>query len=135
MDHILSIVLFTPLVGLLVLLFLPSSNARAIKLWANAVAFLNGFDRSGGLSRGVLVGDGPARGFGGKGELALLVHGIDLDDDAIDFVRQIFAFGFPGIAESEDLVDGLADLAVRLDLEAERAQFLERADRKSRRLN
>ena len=40
MDHILSIVLFTPLVGLLVLLFLPSSNARAIKLWANAVAFV-----------------------------------------------------------------------------------------------
>ena len=40
MDHILSIVLFTPLVGLLVLLFLPSSNARAIKLWANAVALL-----------------------------------------------------------------------------------------------
>src|ERR1041385_8232081 len=39
MDHILSIVLFTPLVGLLVLLFLPSSNARAIKLWANIAAF------------------------------------------------------------------------------------------------
>jgi hypothetical protein len=29
MDHILSIVLFTPLAGLLVLLFIPSSNARA----------------------------------------------------------------------------------------------------------
>src|SRR5215469_9629435 len=40
MDHILSIVLFTPLAGLLVLLFIPSSNARAIKLWANAVALL-----------------------------------------------------------------------------------------------
>ncbi|HUA60381.1 MAG TPA: NADH-quinone oxidoreductase subunit M [Verrucomicrobiae bacterium] len=40
MDHILSIVLFTPLVGLLVLLFIPSSNERAIKLWANAAAFL-----------------------------------------------------------------------------------------------
>jgi NADH-quinone oxidoreductase subunit M len=39
MDHILSIVLFTPLAGFLVLLFLPSSNARAIKLWANLVAF------------------------------------------------------------------------------------------------
>jgi NADH-quinone oxidoreductase subunit M len=39
MDHILSIVLFTPLVGLLVLLFIPSSNARAIKIWANIVAF------------------------------------------------------------------------------------------------
>src|SRR5689334_19048518 len=40
MDHILSIVLFTPLAGLLVLLLIPSSNARAIKLWANAAAFL-----------------------------------------------------------------------------------------------
>ncbi len=40
MDHILSIVLFTPLVGLLVMLFIPSSNARAIKLWANAVALV-----------------------------------------------------------------------------------------------
>src|SRR5689334_7800487 len=40
MDHILSIVLFTPLAGLLVLLFIPSSNARAIKLWANAIALI-----------------------------------------------------------------------------------------------
>jgi NADH-quinone oxidoreductase subunit M len=39
MDHILSIVLFTPLAGLLVLLFIPSSNARAIKIWANVAAF------------------------------------------------------------------------------------------------
>jgi len=42
MDHILSIVLFTPLAGLAVLLFIPSSNARAVKLWANFVA-LAGF--------------------------------------------------------------------------------------------
>src|SRR5947209_8291812 len=40
MDHILSIVLFTPLVGLLVLLFIPSSNVRAVKLWANVAALL-----------------------------------------------------------------------------------------------
>ena len=40
MDHILSIVLFTPLAGLLVLLAIPSSNTRAIKLWANIAAFL-----------------------------------------------------------------------------------------------
>jgi NADH-quinone oxidoreductase subunit M len=39
MDHILSIVLFTPLVGLLALLFIPSSNPRAIKLWANIASF------------------------------------------------------------------------------------------------
>src|SRR5947209_9157107 len=39
MEHILSIVLFTPIVGLLVLLFIPSSNTRAVKLCANAAAF------------------------------------------------------------------------------------------------
>src|SRR5579864_6027630 len=42
MDHILSIVLFTPLAGLLVLLFIPSSNERAIRLWANGIS-LAGF--------------------------------------------------------------------------------------------
>ncbi len=42
MDHILSLVLFLPIAGLLGLLFLPSGNRRAIKLWANAVT-LAGF--------------------------------------------------------------------------------------------
>ncbi len=40
MDHILSIVLFTPLAGLIVLLFIPASNPRAVKLWANAASFI-----------------------------------------------------------------------------------------------
>src|SRR5438309_500074 len=40
MDHILSVVLFTPLVGLIVLLFIPASNPRAVKLWANAASFI-----------------------------------------------------------------------------------------------
>ena len=40
MDHILSIVLFTPLAGFLVLLFIPSSKPLAIKLWANVASFL-----------------------------------------------------------------------------------------------
>jgi len=39
MSYILSVVLFTPLLGLLVLLFLPSSRPRLIKLWANTAAF------------------------------------------------------------------------------------------------
>jgi NADH-quinone oxidoreductase subunit M len=39
MDHMLSLVLFTPLVGLAVLLLIPSSNQRAIKLWANIASF------------------------------------------------------------------------------------------------
>ena len=54
MDHILSIVLFTPLAGFLVLLFIPSSKPAAIKLWANIASFAGflvclplvfGFDR------------------------------------------------------------------------------------------
>jgi NADH-quinone oxidoreductase subunit M len=40
MDHILSVVLFTPLVGLIVLLFIPATNPRAVKLWANAASFI-----------------------------------------------------------------------------------------------
>jgi len=40
MDHILSIVLFTPLAGLIVLLFIPATNPRAVKLWANAASFI-----------------------------------------------------------------------------------------------
>ena len=39
-QHLLSLVLFTPLAGLLVLLFIPSRSAVAIKVWANAAAFL-----------------------------------------------------------------------------------------------
>ena len=38
-QHLLSIVLFTPLAGLIVLLFLPSRNKNLIRLWANLVAF------------------------------------------------------------------------------------------------
>src|SRR5260370_22769183 len=39
MDHILSIVLFTPIVGALILFLIPSSNSTAIRWWANIVAF------------------------------------------------------------------------------------------------
>ena len=39
-QHLLSLVLFTPLAGMFVLLFLPAGNKTAIKLWANIAAFL-----------------------------------------------------------------------------------------------
>jgi NADH-quinone oxidoreductase subunit M len=38
-EHLLTTVLFAPLAGLLVLLFIPSSAKTVIKLWANLVAF------------------------------------------------------------------------------------------------
>jgi NADH-quinone oxidoreductase subunit M len=40
MDHLLSVVLFTPLVGLLILVLIPSSNKSAIRWWANIAGFL-----------------------------------------------------------------------------------------------
>ncbi|MFN7992223.1 MAG: NADH-quinone oxidoreductase subunit M [Bryobacteraceae bacterium] len=40
MSHILSVVLFTPIAGLVVLSLLPASNPRLIKLWANVAAFI-----------------------------------------------------------------------------------------------
>src|SRR5919199_252562 len=40
MDHLLSIVLFTPLAGALVLFFFPSTNATAIRWWANIASFI-----------------------------------------------------------------------------------------------
>src|SRR5882672_191244 len=40
MDHILSIVLFTPIVGALILFLIPSSNPNAIRWWSNIVAFI-----------------------------------------------------------------------------------------------
>ncbi len=42
MDHILSLILLTPLVGLLVLVLIPSRNERAVKIWAN-IASAAGF--------------------------------------------------------------------------------------------
>ena len=38
-EHLLSIVLFTPLAGMFVLLLLPSSNKKLIRVWANIAAF------------------------------------------------------------------------------------------------
>ncbi len=38
-DHLLSIVLFTPLAGLLVLLLIPSGNSALLRIWANMAAF------------------------------------------------------------------------------------------------
>src|SRR5690348_3144057 len=40
MDHILSIVLFTPLAGAFILLLIPSGNSRFIRVWANGIALL-----------------------------------------------------------------------------------------------
>ncbi len=40
MDHLLSLVVFTPLVGMLLLLLIPGSNKQLIRYWANFVGLL-----------------------------------------------------------------------------------------------
>ncbi len=39
-DHILSWVLFTPVIGMVILLFIPSEKKNWIRWWANIVAFI-----------------------------------------------------------------------------------------------
>jgi NADH-quinone oxidoreductase subunit M len=56
-ENLLSLVLFLPLAGMVVLLFIPSSNRTAIKVWANVVA-LAGFLVSIGLVSGFNAADG-----------------------------------------------------------------------------
>src|SRR5262249_50230917 len=54
-QHLLSIILFAPIAGMLVLLLIPSSSKSALKLWANLVGFacflislplVTGFDKN-----------------------------------------------------------------------------------------
>ncbi len=42
-----------------------------------------------------LVGDGPARGFAGESQLLLERGAVDFYHDAVDLIRERFAFGFP----------------------------------------
>ena len=98
---------------------------------------LNALHGGDGLARGVLVGDGPAGCLGGEAEPALLIHGIDLDDDAIDFVRQFSRLAFPVGAEGHHFVDGVAELDLRLTLKpiwrssSSDSQWLSKAGRPS----
>src|SRR5213075_733151 len=40
-SHLLSLILFTPLAGMLLLLFIPSRQHKLIRIWANATAFVS----------------------------------------------------------------------------------------------
>ncbi len=47
----------------------------------------------------------PTRGFGGEPQSLLLSDAIDLQDNAVDFIRQSFALRFPFAAERQRLID------------------------------
>ena len=76
-------------------------------------------------ARGELVGDGPARRFAGEAEAALLRDGVDLEDDAVDLVRELVAELFGFVDEFEGVVDGRDGACVLVDEEASGAQGVE----------
>ncbi len=84
------------------------------------------FDLRDASARGVLVGDGPARRFAGVAQFRLQRRAIDLDDDAVDFVGEVFALGLLLLDEGPDLVEGFRQLARLVDLEAGGVQGVQR---------
>src|SRR5262252_4989152 len=78
------------------------------------------FDLGDRASRGVLVGDRPARSFASKSEFALERGAVDLNDNAVYFVRQRVAFPFPALDKLPDLAKILCKLVMRIHLESGR---------------
>ncbi len=78
-----------------------------------------------GLSGFVLESDGPTRCLGSRTELALLGQRVDLDDDAVDLVFQLVAFGAKGVDGREKRVHVGAMHALRIDRKAALTQALQ----------
>ena len=66
-----------------------------------------------------LVGDGPARRFGGRPELPPGLGGVDLDDDAVGVVFEVVAAAVPLPVIGQGLVEGRAEARVGIGREAE----------------
>ena len=81
---------------------------------------LDVLDLGDAAARGELEGDGPARSAAGIAETSLDVGGIDLDDDAVDFVTELVAVLLGALDEGKNLVDRGHGFAVGIDAEAER---------------
>src|SRR5262249_15120469 len=77
------------------------------------------------LPRRVLVGDRPSRRLRGPTKLALALHGIDFDHNAVDLIGQCLALRFPACDEFEDLGRGLTQAPMRIYFKAE---LLERGE-------
>ena len=83
------------------------------------------FDHRLHLLRCRLAGDGPARRFRRGAEPALQVHGIDLEDQAVNLVRKLRAPRQPLVPEPPQAVDAAQTIADRVHFEAERCKHLQ----------
>src|SRR5262249_23060031 len=86
----------------------------------------NVFDLSNSGSRGILVRDGPARSFAGETESALERGTVDLDYDAVNFVRQRFALLLPLANEIPDFVKVRGEAATGVHFETGRFKSVQR---------
>ncbi len=75
---------------------------------------------------GELIGHCPAGGLAGVAEAALDGRGVDLDDDAVDFVAEAGSVGFRFPDEGDEPVEVADGLAVRVDAEAGGGEGIER---------
>src|SRR6266853_3096513 len=84
----------------------------------------NVFDPAGAAARGVLISNGPARGFSGEAEPLLRARGIFLDDDAINFVTKLVAHLLAFGDELQHLVNIAGEYMVGIDFESKGVQRL-----------
>ncbi len=84
------------------------------------------FDHRTFLPRGELQRDRPAGSLRRPTERALLRDGIDFRHETVDLIRQRIAFHFPASVLLQQIVDALAYDAMRIDLESQRNQRIER---------
>ena len=81
-------------------------NARAADADEN-LPYERGF-----LARGIFISDRPARGFRRVAQLVLERDFVDFHDDAVDFIRQLFALRFPGVDIFFDFAHAVAELPI-----------------------
>ncbi len=77
------------------------------------------------LPRWIFERNRPPRSFGGKPQFVLNGRGIDLDHDAIDLIRQLFALRVPVIAVSGHRLDPIAQLPIIRSTETQLLQCSE----------
>ena len=75
-----------------------------------------------------LEGHHPARRLARRAEAALLVERVHLDDHAVELILHLVHQLRPLLRERDDLVHGLAELAVRVHREAELAEGVEQLE-------
>ncbi len=66
-----------------------------------------------------VVGDGGGRGFGGKGEVLVVVKGMEFNEDAVDLIGEVGGFCVEVLENVNDLLDGGGFFCLMIGFEGE----------------